>query len=121
MKKVSKLLVCLTAVVCAALCLTACGGVKGKYKAELTEGGVTMTATIELKGGDKFTMSTKVKGDVPDEMKDFVTQIETTIEGTYKIDGEKITLTSTVSGQENTVEGTIKDGVITIQGQEYKK
>lgn len=121
MKKFSKVFTVIAAVLCAAVLLTACGGVKGTYVATREQDGVTLEATIELKGGDKATLTSKVIGELPDEMKDMADVLNLSYEATYKVDGEKITITATVMEQTSTQEGTIKDGVITIAGIEYKK
>lgn len=62
MKKFVKVLFCMTAIVCAMVALTACGGVTGKYVNETTMMGVTVKSTIELKSGGKCVLSAKVTG-----------------------------------------------------------
>ena len=85
------------AVCTAAMCisLAACGeNAEGVY--EYSANGMTMT--LELKE-DKFTM----KMTANEETKDLGT-------GTYKVDGDKITLTM----GSTSITGTLKDGKITI-------
>ena len=98
MKKIVKVLSAAVLVVMLGVTLVACGGVKGTYECEITVMGSTVTTTLELKDGDKCVMSANAGG------------ISSEKEGTYKVDGDKITLT--ISGE--SVEGTISGGEIVI-------
>ena len=98
MKKIVKVLSAAVLVVMLGVTLVACGGVKGTYECEITVMGSTVTTTLELKDGDKCVMSANAGG------------ISSEKEGTYKVDGDKITLTVGA----NSVTGTLKDGKITI-------
>ncbi len=95
MKKVAKVLCLLAVALCVGFSLAACGeNAEGVY--EYSANGMTMT--LELKE-DKFTM----KMTANEETKDLGT-------GTYKVDGDKITLTM----GSTSITGTLKDGKITI-------
>ena len=96
MKKVVKVLCLLAVALCVGFSLAACGeNAVGVYEYSV-EG---VTTTLELKDDDTFTMS-MVRDDK-------TTPLGT---GTYKVDGDKITLTVGA----NAVTGTLKDGKITI-------
>ena len=96
MKKVVKVLCLLAVALCVGFSLAACGeNAVGVYEYSV-EG---VTTTLELKDDDTFTMS-MVRDDK-------TTPLGT---GTYKVDGDKITLT--IDGE--SVEGTISGGEIVI-------
>ena len=84
------------------LCITACGGLSGTYYSE--ENGLTVELTFD---NGKLTMS-MLGMDFP---------------GTYKVDGDKITMTMEVMGEEdsNTVDFRQEGDSIFIEGVEYKK
>lgn len=98
MKKIMKVLSAMALVVALGVTLVACGGVKGTYECEISVMGSTVTTTLELKDGDEFVMTANMGG-VSSEQK-----------GTYKVDGEKITLT--VDGE--AMEGTIANNEIVL-------
>ncbi len=98
MKKIVKVLSAMALVIALGVTLVACGGVTGTYECEITVMGSSVTTTLELKDGDEFVMTANMGG-VSSEQK-----------GTYKVDGEKITLT--VDGE--TLEGTITNNEIVI-------
>ena len=102
MKKALKYLGLFAVLACLCLSLTACGGVTGTYKSTTELAGVKTERIIKLKSGDKCEMIEKTTKNGKTE--------ESSAEGTYKIDGEKITIT--IEGAP--LIGTIKDGKITI-------
>ena len=96
MKKFAKWLGVFAVVVCLGAAMLACGGkVEGKYTYKGTQMGVTMKQTIELKKDNKCTITVEVDGETGESL-----------EGTYKIDGDKITITIGGDSQE----GTYKKG-----------
>lgn len=96
MKKFVKALGLMVMALCLGVALVACSSdVDGTYECKMGEGELTATITLELKDGD-FTMT--LPGTSGKQT------------GTYKVDGEKITLTA--EGQ--SITGTVKDGKITI-------
>ncbi len=106
MKKLVKVFGLLAVVICMGATLVACGGITGTYKGTYSETamGVTYSTemTLQLKSGDKFTMTAKISMGSESS--------ENSVDGTYSVDGEKLTLK--VDG--NDIEATIKDGVITL-------
>ena len=83
-------------------CITACGGLSGTYYAE--ESGITVELTFD---NGNLTMS---MGGMD-------------VHGTYKVEGDKITMTMNVFGQDssNTVDFKQEGNSIFIEGVEYKK
>ncbi len=114
MKKFAKWLGVFAVVVCLGAAMLACGGkVEGKYTYKGTQMGVTMKQTIELKKDNKCTVTMEYL-EIPDEMKDMIgDQTSSSQEGTYKIDGDKITIT--VDGHD--MVGTIKKGKSITMGE----
>lgn len=83
--------------------LAGCGGVKGTYtKEEKTGDGEMMAMTLELKGGDKAVMSMKGGPGGAQVM---------TVEGTYTVDGDKVTVV--LAGDKSVF--TLKDGNLTTK------
>lgn len=121
-KKIGTVVATVLMVVLASVMLTACGGVTGKYTCTMklmdympeagTEyGDMTISLIMELKKDDTLSISAKMDK-VPEGMQEQADSMAAAFkqEGTYKIDGEKITLT--VQGQDQV--GTIKKGEITM-------
>ncbi len=112
MKKLVKVFGLLTVIACLCLSVAACGdsGVEGTYEYSLSAEGASSTITLELKSGGKMTMTIKASmggQEIANE----------TVEGTYKVSGEKLTLT--VEGED--AEATIKDGKITMEAPNMGK
>lgn len=104
MKGFKRVIGCLTLVLCLTLGLVACGGTsyKGVYVGNIdVGGGTTIEITIELKSDGKMVQKMGTEEH----------------EGTYKIDGEKITFT--MNGKDT--EATIIDNVITVDGMKLTK
>ena len=96
MKKFTKWLGVFAVLACLCLAMVACGDKDEKYVGTYEQGGVTVQMTIVLKKGDKCTQTMEVI-EVPEEMKDQYPEEARkpqTAEGTYKIDGDKITFTA---------------------------
>jgi hypothetical protein len=74
-------------------------GVAGTYYGRSEDG------SLELKTDGTFTMDA---GGIE-------------LKGTYEVRGDELTLTLSYFGMESEVEGTIKDGRITIEGEVYQK
>lgn len=98
MKKIVKVLSAMALVLVLGVTLVACGGVTGTYECEISVMGSTVTTTLELKDGDECVMTANIGGISSEE------------KGTYKIDGDKITLT--IDG--DSLEGTIANNEIVI-------
>ena len=107
MKKFAKWLGVFAVVVCLGAAMLACGGeLEGKYSHSETKDGVTAKATIELKKDNKCTITVEVDGETGESL-----------EGTYKIDGDKITITISEGDNETTMTGTIKKGKSITMGE----
>ena len=115
MKKFAKWLGVFAVVVCLGAAMLACGGeLEGKYSHSETKDGVTAKATIELKKDNKCTVSMSYKN-VPADMAEYMK--DTSIDGTYAIDGDKITITISEGDNETTMTGTIKKGKSITMGE----
>lgn len=108
MKKAVKWLALFVMTVCLGAALAACGGkVAGVYECEMEMGGVKSVISLELQEDETFTLKTKAEvGGVSNEQE--------IGKGTYKVDGDKITLTLEAEGETTTLEGTVKDGDIVV-------
>lgn len=113
MKKLVKSLGLAVVLVCLALSVFACGDktddYKGTYEYTLEEGDSSMTITLELNGKGKVTQIMKSG------------ETETSVTGSYSVDGETITITAKQGEQEVKQTGTIKDGTITIGDWTFTK
>lgn len=87
MKKVAKVLGVVAVAVCMCLSLAACGKVEGKYVGSKTlDERYTVTMTIELKKGDECEMTMTISAEGEEGESE-------TAKGTYKVEGDTITLT----------------------------
>ena len=111
MKKLVKVFGLLAVIACLCLSVAACGdtGVTGSYEGTLSrktsEGDYSATVTIVLKSDNTVEMIGKmsVNGQqIP----------ETKVNGTYKVEGEKLTITLENAGED--IEATIKSGKIIV-------
>ena len=100
MKKLAKIFGVMAVVLCLGVSLMAC--TTGTYKYEIKAGEMSMTTSIKLKSGGKCEMT--VKGEAGGQ------KVNETTKGTYKLDGEKITLTFEApdGGEDMVIEGTLK-------------
>ena len=99
MKKIVKIVSAMALVAVLGVTMIACGGVQGTYVREETMNGVKVTSTLELKGGGEYVWT---------ESDGSRTESRT---GTYKVDGEKITL---FNENNEKIEGTISKNEIVI-------
>lgn len=99
MKKFVKVLGLMAVALCLGFTLVACGSdeVEGTYEGTMGEGEYAVTITLELKDG-KAKQTMTVSGQTQ------------TVEGTYTVDGDKITISA--GSISSTV--TYKDGKITV-------
>ena len=94
-------------------------GVKGTYALVINLRGGIITETLELKDGDEFVM---IFNGLGEEIENETYEIR----GTYKVDGEKISLTGDdealegVSASGTTIEGTISNNEIIIPQEDVK-